>query len=200
MKFFRQGPDRLAEQPDFGGEEGPLAGFGLEEGTDDPDEIPHVHLLEEFISGGAHLVLPDVGLDLAALVLEADEGGLPEAVERHDPPGRREDGIVGLALRRILDEFLYRQNPVGYPEIVGVEVDALFFQIIGLLLPLQQYITFFHIVVITLSSVTILNPYWKFLRFHKKADIRVTCIPRHFGVVSLRPSAGIRMPFLIPDS
>lgn len=54
-----------------------LPGFGGEDGTLHPQNIPHIHLLQEFVLGGE--VLLEIELNLAAFVQEMGEGDLPHA-------------------------------------------------------------------------------------------------------------------------
>ncbi len=144
MKFFRQGAQGFGHRLQRHRLDGQLAGLGTEELAGKAGDVPHIHLLEDLVGVGPHLVAFHIDLDSARFVLQMEEGGLAEFAQGHDPPGHR----LAPFLHRSLGIGVFFEDvddPVLGLVVVGVEVDPQLREFLCLLPALfQDLVQFVH--------------------------------------------------------
>ena len=102
VKFFRQGAQRLRQQPQGGDLDRQLPGARLEDGSGGAEDIAEVPVLERVVRFRADGVVGDVQLDRAAHVLQCCEARLAhDALEQH-AAGDRDHDMRGFELLVVL--------------------------------------------------------------------------------------------------
>ena len=90
VPFLGERIDRLAEKLERRDAQRQLARLRPEDRSRQADDVPHVDELEYLELARAHLVVPDIELELSARVLDMPERGMPVPPQRHDAPGERD--------------------------------------------------------------------------------------------------------------
>ena len=146
MPLLGQGQQGLGEELQLQHAHAQLAGLGAHQRPGHGDEVAQIQELQDFPGLLVQVVLPEVGLELLAVLGEVDEHALAHLPDGDDSPhGAHRDGLgfqlLGSPFREVAGDL---DRAVGALGLAGIDFDPEGLQLLELLEPDLTVLVLLH--------------------------------------------------------